>query len=37
MQMVAAVASATGWSLESLLEMEPDELIEWRDALPPSS
>nr|WP_281983007.1 GpE family phage tail protein [Azonexus hydrophilus] len=34
MQTVAAIAAVTGWSLESLLEMEAVELAEWRDALP---
>lgn len=34
MTAVAAVAAVTGWSLASLLDMTPDELLEWRAALP---
>lgn len=36
MRLVAAVAGATGWSLESLTAMEPAELAEWHGALPES-
>jgi hypothetical protein len=34
MQAVAAVAAVTGWSLESLLEMETEELMDWVAAFP---